>query len=384
MVNDIVIIGGGASGLMCALTAGLKGKKVTILEAGFKVGKKIMASGNGRCNLTNKNISSLNYNNLPNIYSKFDNVKTLEFFNSLGLEYYFDEEDRCYPVSNHASAVLDVMENKLDTLGASIITNTQVTGIAKLDKGYIVSTTNGEYQAKKVVVATGGNSLQNVLTSLNIHFKPFKPSLCGLKTLQSTKLISGIRTECDIKVTANNFTTTESGEVIFKDDGISGICIFNLSAKLNWENIKNCSVSLNLLPNIKPNKLIEMLQQRKINLANLTVKQFFDGMLVKNLGLEILNRCHMNLSILVSKLSLSQLKNFATHLQNLTFNICGFSNNNQVHNGGVELSELTDNLECVNHAGLYFCGEIVNVDGECGGYNLQWAWTSGHIVGDSL
>ena len=384
MTKDIIVIGGGASGLMCALTCALKGKRVTILEGGLKVGKKILVSGNGRCNLTNKNITNQNYNQFCELLNKFDNEKTLQLFESLGLQTYFDDEGRCYPLSNHSASVLDVILNKLNQTKCEILVNTKVESIEKTNTGYLLTTNQGEFEAKKVVVATGGNTMQDALVDLGLEFKPFKPSLCGLKTLQDTKLISGVRTDCEIKVVNKDFVQFEKGEVIFKDEGISGICIFNLSAKLNWAKLDSCSLSLNLLPNLKYNQLVELLQQRKNNLLGLTVKQFFDGMLHKNLCLEILNRCHMNLQTPIAKLTLSNLKNFATHLQNLTFNVCGFENNNQVYNGGVCLTELNENLESKKHKNLYFCGEVVNVDGECGGYNLQWAWTSGHVVGDSL
>lgn len=384
MTKDIVVIGGGASGLMCALTCALKGKRVTLLESGVKVGKKILVSGNGRCNLTNKNITAQNYNQFSDLLYKFDNVQTLKFFETLGLQTYFDDEGRCYPISNHSASVLDVILNKLHQTKCEILVNTKVENITKGDSEYVLTTSQGQIEAKKVVIATGGNTMQTILVNLGQEFKPFKPSLCGLKTLQDTQLINGVRVKCDVKLVGHQFEDYEQGEVIFKDDGISGICIFNLSARLNWAKLNNCSLSLNLFPQIDSKTLLEKLQIRKQNLLDLTVKQFFDGMLHKNLGIEILNRCHINLQTPVEKLTLSNLKNFATHLQNLTFNVCGFSNNNQVYNGGVCLNELTENLESKQHKGLYFIGEVVDIDGQCGGYNLQWAWTSGHIVGELL
>lgn len=381
-MRDVVIIGGGASGLMCAITCASKGKSVTLLESGVKLGKKIMVSGNGRCNLTNKTISAENYNAYPVQFDMFDNLQTLELFKSLGLETYFDEEGRCYPISNHSGSVLDVLLNKLHQTNCEVITNCMVDNISKINNYFKVDTSLGVYEAKKVVVATGGNSMRHILDELEIEYKPFKPSLCGLKTLQSTQLISGVRAECEVKVLTKDFSKTESGEIIFKDGGVSGICIFNLSALLNWKDINNCSLSLNLLPKYTAKQLLEVLKQRKENLAGLTAIHFFDGMLHKNLGQEILNRCHINLQTPIKNFNLSLLKNFATHLQNLTFNVCGFENNNQVHSGGVLLDELTEKLESKKYSNLYFTGEIVNVDGVCGGYNLQWAWTSGHIVGE--
>ena len=383
-MKDVVIVGGGASGIMCAIVCAMKGKKVTLMESGVKPGKKIMMSGNGRCNLTNKTISSDNYNVFPKQFEKFDNYHALEFFKGLGLETYFDEEGRCYPISNHASSVLDVLLNKLNQTNCEVISNCAVDNIKRVNNYYEVSTALGVFEAKKVVIATGGNTITKILDELEIEYRPFKPSLCGLKTLQSTQLLTGVRAECEVKAVIKDFVKVEKGEVIFKDDAISGICIFNLSALLNWHNIDNCSLSLNLLPQYTDKQLLDVLQTRKQSLSELTARQFFDGMLHKNLGQEILNRCHIKLNMPVKNFNLSILKNFATHLQNLTFNVCGFENNNQVHSGGVRVGELTDNLESKKYANLYFVGEVVDVDGVCGGYNLQWAWTSGYVVGESV
>ena len=130
-------------------------------------------------------------------------------------------------MSNHSSSVLDVLLNKLSQTKCEIVTNVKVDNITKTANGYLLSTTQGQIETKKVVVATGGNTMQNVINDLGIDFKQFKPSLCGLKALQDTKLISGIRTECEIKIVNKNFVQQEKGEVVFKDEGISGICIFN-------------------------------------------------------------------------------------------------------------------------------------------------------------
>lgn len=382
--NNIIIIGGGASGLMCALTACLKGKSVTILESGFKLGKKILASGNGRCNLTNKNISENCYNVFPDQLNQFNNLETLKFFSDLGLETYFDEEGRCYPVSNHSASVLEVLLNKLKTLKCNIVTNCLVSGVIKTQNGFNVETSLGLFNAEKVVVATGGNTMKTMLNSFGVEVKDFTPSLCGLKTQESTKLISGIRQTVKLHLTAKNFSEVEQGEIIFREDGVSGICAFNLSSKLNWSNVSKANLTINLLPEMSEQEVFNLLSNRKQKLTHLKALNFFDGLFVNNLGQELLNRNKISLSADVKKLTEQNLKGLANTISNFNLTIVGKMDNNQVHHGGVELNELTECLQLKKVENMFCCGEVVNVDGVCGGYNLQWAWTSGHIVGDSL
>ena len=382
--NNIVIVGGGASGLMCALTACKKGHSVTVLEGSFKIGKKILASGNGRCNLTNKNITKASYNNYPSQLTKFNNVKTLELFNSLGLETYFDDEGRCYPVSNHSSAVLDVLTNALKQYNCNIVTNCTVKNITKNDNEFKIETSLGVFNANKVVVATGGNTMANIINNFKISFKKFMPSLCGLKTSEKTKLIAGIRQNVIATLNTQNFSCSEMGEVIFREDGVSGICIFNLSSKLNWFGQSKAILSLNLMPNKTFEQILEMLKLRQQRLHKLNAINFFDGLLINNLGQELLNRTKINLQTPVSKLTEKNLIAITKTIMEFKFNVSDVLPNNQVHHGGVQLSELTEGLESKKVGGLYFCGEVVNVDGLCGGFNLKWAWSSGQAVGESL
>ena len=382
--NNILIIGGGASGLMCALTACKKGKSVTILECAFKVGKKILASGNGRCNLTNKNITKASYNNYPIQLTKFNNVKTLGIFNGLGLETYFDEEGRCYPVANHSTAVLDVLVNALKQYKCNIVTNCMVKNITKQNEVFKVETSQGEFFAPQVVVATGGNTMAGILNGFKISFKKFMPSLCGLKTTENTKLIAGIRQNVLVTLNTQNFSCTDKGEVIFREDGVSGICIFNLSSKLNWFGQTRATLSLNLMPDKTLDEIVEMLKVRQARLHGLNAINFFDGLFINNMGQELLNRAKINLQTPISKLTEKNLVALAKTISSLKFNVSEMLANNQVHHGGVQLSELTDGLESKKIKGLFFCGEVVNVDGLCGGFNLQWAWSSGQAVGESL
>lgn len=377
---DSIIIGSGASGCMCALTT--KNKSVALIDNNNVVAKKILVTGNGKCNLTNLNTNSTRYNtNIDKFLNKFGVTDTLNFFKSYGLETYADEDNRVYPISNSAKSVLDILEhnlkNKVDTY-----LNSNVTSIEKTTTGFKVYTDNDVFESNKLVIATGGNSIVNALTQLNIKFDNFTPSLVALKT-NSTKALTNVRLS-NVKVTAtsNNKTMVDCGEVLFKDSGVSGIVVFNLSTLFARTQNYNGSISIDILPNIETSKLIEMLTERKK--LNVVVSKFFVGLFQNQVAEEIFKQSKVNTNLNSTKLTNADIEDLANTIKNLTFTVNGCYDNNQVYCGGVNLNGLTDNLEYIDIPNLYFTGEICNVDGECGGYNLQWAWTSGHIVGELL
>lgn len=384
--RETIIIGGGASGLMCGVIANLNGYKVTILEADVKVGKKILVSGNGRCNFSNANILPNSYNqNMDKYLNKFDSNKAVEIFKFLGVEPFKDNEGRWYPNSNLSSSILDVMLNRLNLFNTEILTQTVVTNVLKQNNNYVVKTNKGDFECEKVVLACGSNKLINIMDNLKLSYKKFVPSLCALKVNEKVNELSGIRLP-NVKVTllTQNKTYSEFGEVLFKDNGLSGICIMNLSSYLARANNFNARVSINLLPSYNEKELIEYLIIRKNNLLNVTAEKFFLGLFHKNVGYEILKRAKINLKQKVADFNDVTLQDLAKIILNFNFNVVGAYDNNQVFSGGVELTELTDNLESKLNKNFYVCGETCNVDGLCGGYNLQWAWTSGFIVGESI
>lgn len=384
--KETVIIGGGPAGLMCALIAGLNGKKVTILEADVKVGKKILVSGNGRCNLTNlSNLENAYNQNVMKYLIRLDAVETVKFFNFLGLETMRDEESRMYPITNMSISVLDTILNHLELLKTEIITQTKVESVVKSKDEYKLITNNGEYTAKNVVLATGGNSAKEILDSLNIKTKPCIPSLCALKVKENVQELSGIRIPNAVaSVLINGKEHKQFGEVLFKDEGVSGICIFNLSAEMARKNIDSTRLSINIFPEYSKKGLVDLLLNRKNTLLNLPAHKFFCGLTHKNIGNEVLKRANISRNDAVSTFNFEHLEKIAETLQNLQFEVNGKYDNAQVHSGGVMLSELNHNLEVKDHPQFYVCGEVVDVDGLCGGYNMQWAWTSGSIVGESL
>ena len=384
---EIIILGAGASGCMCALTACNSGKDILIIDKLAKVGKKLMATGNGRCNLSNTNILPTNkyYNtDIDEYISRFDVTATLELFQNLGLCTQKDEEGRIYPITNSAKSVIDVINNELSKYkNITLSLENKVIKVEKQEENFIVITKNGDFSCKKIVVAMGGKSGEEILNKFKIKYKPFVPSLVALKT-ESTRLLEGVKiSNVELEAFCGNRKYCEIGEILFKDSGISGIVTFNISTLFARENNFSGEIKIDLMPEIKKDELVEVLMDRKK--LSVKIKNFFDGMFVSQIGYHILNKVEINNEErLYSTLTENEIEKLAFAIKNINLKVKGNYDNNQVYSGGVKLDELTENLECKNIKNLYFCGEICDVDGICGGYNLQWAWTSGHIVGENL
>lgn len=375
---EVIIIGCGASGTMCALTT--KSKSVAIIDGNYLPAKKILVTGNGRCNLSNLNTNSTFYNtNIDNYLNKFDVKHTLSFFENLGLEWYADEEGRVYPFSNSAKSVVDILTKDL-TQKADLFMNEIVESVKSENNKFVVSTNKNTFLCQKLVIATGGNI--EILKNLNIPFVPFTPSLVSLQCDQ-VKNLNGIRIS-NTKVTAicGNTTKCEMGEVLFKEDGISGIVVFNLSSIFARAKNFNGQIILDIVPALTEKELAIKLKER--TKLNVPLNKFFVGFLQNAVADEIIKQSKLKANLKSINLNMDEINILAKTLKNLTFNINGHLLNNQVCSGGVDLKDLTLTLESKNVKNLYFAGEICNVDGVCGGYNLQWAWTSGHIVGENL
>lgn len=378
---DTIILGAGASGVMCALNS--YNKNIAIIDKNNKLGKKLAVTGNGRCNLTNLNTSSIYYNaNIDKYLKRFDVEATLAFFKSIGLLTYNDNEGRVYPLSNSAKSVIDVIGNAISKKNISTFLEHEIMSITYKDKKFYIETNKENFECEKLVVATGGNSLNEFLNLYEIKHRKTHPSLCALKTT-STRNLENVRIS-DVEITLENESDKkiERGEILFKDSGISGISIFNLSTLLARKGDYSGKLIIDLLPFLSEKELYDLLVARK-NL-NVKISNFFDGLFVNQIAYEILNRSKVDENRSSIKLSDKEIQSFVKIIKHLDFAIKGFYNNNQVYSGGVELDALTDDLECKNIENLYFCGEICDVDGECGGFNLQWAWTSGFIVGSKI
>lgn len=384
-MEKVCIVGGGAGALMCACFA--KNKNITIVEKNEKVGKKILATGNGRCNLTNVNMNNYAYNiNLDKFLSRFTPSKTLAFFNEIGLITYVDDEGRVYPISNTANSVLDVLKNNVQkNKNIKIITEKQVIDVNKQENLYKIDYSDGTNELfNKVVIASGNLTNLTLFDKFNIKYKKFTPSLCGLVT-EKHKNLMGVRCKnVLVKCNLGSHEFNEIGEILFKDDGISGIVIFNLSSHMARIGNFNQKIVIDFMPEVSAINLVEILKQRRNNLNELKVEDYLTGIFHKAINFEILKRCGINFNKRIQEISEEEINKICHKIKCYELQSISYSDNNQVFNGGIDINELTNNLECKQHKGLYFIGEVVDVDGVCGGYNLQWAWTSGKIVGESL
>lgn len=374
-IYDFVVLGGGAGGLTASIKLKEHGKSVAIIDENVNLGKKLLVTGNGRCNLTNLNVSSKNYNrNIDKFLNRFGVKETLKFFKSLGIETYSDEEGRVYPLSNSAKTIQFILQNKIKELNIDCFTNEKILSVVKTESNFIIQTTNLKLVAKNIVVATGGKS-KEFLKSFDIKYVKEMPSLVSLKTKEITKNINGVKVEVEVSAEVDGLTKSEEGEVLFKDSGLSGIVIFNISNLFARAKNFNGKIYLDLFPKKSENELYNMLLTRKSLKFNI-----LEGILCHELAIYVYERLKID-NKGADRLSDIEIKNIVRILKRLEFNVCGFYDNNQVVSGGVDLNELTDNLEHKKIKGLYFIGECVDIDGDCGGYNLQWAWTSSAIVG---
>ena len=375
---DTIIIGSGASGTMCALN--IKNKKVAMMELASKPFKKILVTGNGRCNITNNKINEHSYNrNLDKFFTRFGYKQTLDFFQELGLECYVDDEGRFYPISNMAKSVQDVVLYKLQDK-VDLFTSQEIKEV-EIKDGFVVVSKDNILKCKNLVVATGGAS-ENILNILNVKYKKFVPSLVGLKC-NDIKDLNGIRlSNVKVSVKVGNILYSEIGEVLYKDGGLSGIVIFNVSALFARSGKFSGELSIDLLPNLSFEQVKEKISARKK--LDTKLDKIFIGMFANALANEIFRQAKVNTNINSTKINDNIVITLAKTIKNLKYNVCGYFDNNQVYSGGVDLRNLNDNLMHKDVKNLYFVGEVCDVDGMCGGYNLQWAWTSGRIVGESI
>ena len=402
MKTEIAVIGGGASGLMAAITAKKSGKEVIILERKDRILKKVLITGNGRCNITNVNANISNYfgkniSSVENILNKFTPQNTMDFFNELGIVCNEENRGKVYPLSGQASSVVDALRFEAEKLGIKIETEFYVRKIEKDGfKFRIYSEDRKKIEAGRVIIAAGGQSYPELGSNgsgfelakeLGHSVTKLSPSIVQLKTEKNqVKGLQGIKT--DVAVTAygdNKKICTYDGELLFTDYGISGNVVFNISFVMPL--YKNVEFEIDFMEKFDYNELYEMLKERKKIMSHLTMENYFNGMINKKLG-QFLSKVSgiEKLSKPVKDLNDSDIRKLCTVLKKYRVKILettGFKNA-QVTAGGVLLDEVNiETLESKIVKGLYFSGEVLDVYGECGGFNLQWAWASGHIAGEN-
>lgn len=394
---NIAVIGGGASGLIAAIAAARLGANVTIYERCDRIGRKILATGNGRCNYTNINADIGNYHGADPYFvtdakDSFWVEETKDFFEDIGMLTKVEEAGKAYPYSLQASAVLDVLRFEVERLKINIITGFDVSDVYKKNgKFYIKSYGGDTYSADKVIVAAGGKASPSlgsngsgyeIAKSFGHKITKTFPSLVQVKTETTlVKALKGIKTNAHVRFKKGSVTAESYGEVLFCDYGLSGPAIFNLS-RLCAE-YENSEIILDLLPEIDYNTLRELLKKRCSKTRNL--ENFFVGMVNKKIGMTIIKYAGiLPYSRTSDTLNGKEINELCGALKGFKLKVTGTMswNNAQVTAGGVVTDDVdSKTFESNLCRGLYLVGELLDIDGDCGGYNLQWAWSSGYIAG---
>lgn len=400
---DIAIIGGGAAGCMAAISAGSNSRSVVLIERNDKLGKKILATGNGRCNITNLDANSSRYHGaspefIDKILKSFDQYKAMEFFETHGLIFKEEDNGRIFPRNDQASSVVELLEQKLRNNKVDIKTNSLVRKIEKNGSWKIKLEDGEEITACKLIITTGGQAAYQFGSSGDGYYWSEKlghkiikthPALVPIDIKEEwIKGVQGIKVVCKAStIIDNKVIFGKTGDVLFTHFGISGPAAMAQARFVNTAvSSKQVRIKLDFFPDLNTNQLDEKL--RKIFESN--GAKLVKNCLVDVVPLKLLETILDNLNIDQNKKSAELSKKdriiIVNYLKNIVLTPTGPRpfKEAQVTAGGIDSSEIdAKTMESKLVPTLYFAGEIIDVDGDSGGFNLQWAWSSGHLAGIS-
>lgn len=400
---DLVVIGAGASGLMAAITAAREDKKVCIIEKLDKAAKKLLATGNGKCNFTNLNMSSDCYGGekafIQYVLEQFSVEDCLEFFHSIGV-YPKNKNGYYYPNSEQATSVAKALLFEAERLGVKMFFETHVKEVKNSQSDVEILTNKGTFTGKYLIIATGllaapklgsDGSMFDIIKSLGHRFAPILPALCGFycKGIKF-KHVSGVRAHGTVAAYIDGEKHAEDiGEIQFTDYGLSGIPVFQISRYLSkgLYQKKTVEIQINLLPDFKLKQLIEELLFRKSLGTKMPATALLNGLINQKLADMIFEKANVDKGIYADSISDTEIKRIAEILQNLKVSVMNYRDFEfaQVCTGGIPTTDVqTDSLESKFVPRVHFTGEILDVDGICGGYNLHFAWATGYIAGKAV
>jgi hypothetical protein len=402
---DVVIIGGGAAGLFACHLLSSKGINCAVIEKNQRVGKKLLATGNGKCNLSNKDIRVSNYfgdrSFIKQVLDESSQKIIFEEFERIGIELFANEENKIFPKSMQASSVLDSLRFSIEENGGMIICDSEILSIEKNKESFTLKTSSSveEYSAKKIVIAVGGISgieRQNknffeFIKKLGHKIVEPMPSLVQLKLEGNLhKSMEGNKWFAGASVYDNeNVIASDKNEILFTEYGISGNAVLNIS-RYAVELVKNkrkAILSIDLFPEESVNETKTNVEKRRKNLKNRKMESFFNGWLNKRIGMALIKSCSIELSRSVETLKDEEAELLAKTLHDWRFEIKednGFLSS-QVMAGGVSTDEIDAlTMQSKKIENLYFAGEIINIDGKSGGFNLHFAWATAQIAADAI
>ncbi len=399
--RHVIVIGGGASGLTAAISAARCGANVTILEQKDRLGKKILSTGNGRCNLTNEymDINCFHSDDLSivsSVLSQFSNRDTIRFFEEIGV-LLKNRNGYFYPITDQASTILDVLCMELHHLNVQILLNHRVTEVENTAKGFTVKTTQKTLCGDAVILATGSKAAP-VLGSdgsgyqIAKHFghrlSPVVPALVQLKCKGTLfKMVAGVRTNAKVTLFVENIPlASDTGELQLTSYGISGIPVFQISrfaAKGLYEK-KEVTAELDLVSHMTDAEWNTFMLKRMEEHGYKNASEFLIGIFHAKLIDMLLYSSHISKTTIMNTITKTQwqtLLYLCKHFKVEVVETNGFEQA-QVCAGGIHTDEVhAQTLESCYAKDLYITGEILDVDGICGGYNLQWAWSTGFVAG---
>lgn len=396
---DIAVIGAGPSGMAAAITAARNGASVAVLEAQSRVGRKLLSTGNGRCNITNADISSAHYRShdqffVEDILNQIPPAEILDFLNSLGLECFEERDGRIYPRSEQAASVLDLLRAEMERLNVQIISDCRVAKINRSKSGFELIYSDGIINAGRVIVACGSAAAPQLggcsdgltlLKHTGHKTISFAPALVGIKVdSPHLKALKGVRWRCRLTLLNEAKPVhSEMGEIQFNEDNLSGIVTMQMSSRIARLN-GSCTLCADLLPEYTKEQTVQLISELSKLLGHMPLESFLTGLLNKRISVCILKQAGITgLARPASQLSKKDMDSIASVIKEWKFPVtgnCGWKTA-QVASGGLVLGCFDRNLQSLTIPGLYACGEVLDCDGDCGGFNLHWAWCTGIIAG---
>ena len=399
--RQVIVVGGGASGMVAAITAAREGAEVTIIEHKSQLGKKILSTGNGKCNLTNTVMTTdcfrgENLSIVEQVLQQFGYRETLDFFEAVGL-LVRNRRGYIYPLSEQASAVVDVLVMELEKCGVQILLEEHVTGITKEATLFCVTTEKGTRYADAVILATGGKAASvlgsdgsgyTLAKQLGHKISSVVPALVQLRGKGTYfKQIAGVRVNAKVSVFVDGVCLShDSGELQLTNYGISGIPVFQISrfaAKALLDK-KTVSVEIDFFPEMEEDAFREFIRVREKKYPERTAADFFVGIFHRKLAEFFLKQSYIPVHIKASEIredKWEKLVMLCKHFQVEIEDTNSFEQA-QICAGGVLTDEICPTtMESKLVKGFYITGEVMDIDGICGGYNLQWAWATGYLAG---
>lgn len=401
---SVIIVGGGPAGMMCALCLAKKGMQgVLLLERNDRLGKKLSATGNGQGNVTNADMAAEHYfsetGSAESVLTAFGKDELLHFLRSLGGLFSADDEGRVYPASRQASSVTDLFRFALAESGVTVRLGEKVSSARKEGENFEVCTEAGRYSARTLVLACGGKASPHfgsdgsgyaLAQSFGHTITPLSPSLVRLKAeKEHIRGLKGVRSDCRVSLSRargeGEDTALRSpvvrGDVLFTEGGLSGDAVFRLSAFAR----EGDELDIDFLPDFSEREIASLLFEKAGRYPNMRAEDLLRCVVHGAIGRVVLRRCGIRAEE-SSEVTAQRIPKLALVMKRYAVRITGTEGfaNAQVTKGGVRLNELDKTLMSRKADGLYIVGELADIDGECGGYNLQWAFSSGAVAADAI